>query len=223
MKNKINPEIKCYIESAILPEYRNFDRGHGIQHAREVIRRSLAIVASGKIRCDLDMVYVIAAFHDYGMKVARVNHAEHSGILLRKDENLRKWFSNEQIEIMATAVREHSTSLDTEPQSIYGKIVCDADKDTNIETSLRRALEFSWSNFPNLSFEQHLESCYEHLKLKFGANGLVKFYVPCSVNHDFYEKIKYLAANREIAIEKFREIAMKTNLEKNSKTQKEKT
>lgn len=209
MKNKINPEITAYIQSVILPKYQNFDKGHDIRHVTEVIKRSLNIVKSGKLRCSLNMVYAIAAFHDYGMKIARENHAEHSGVLLRQDAKLRQWFSEEEIETMATAVTEHSTSRNAEPQSIYGKIVCDADKDTDIETSLKRALEFSWSKFPHLSFEQHLESCYEHLKLKFGENGLVKFYIPCSINNEYLEKIKHLAANRELVIAKFKKIALK--------------
>jgi len=209
MENQINitPEIKAYIETAILPAYENFDRGHGVQHVAEVIQRSFAIVASGKIRCDLDMVYVVAAFHDYGMKVARENHAEHSARLLRNDVTLRKWFSDEQIEIMAAAVVDHSTSRNAEPRSIYGKIVCDADKDTDIETSLRRALEFSFATFKDFSLEQHLQSCYEHLQLKFGEHGLVKFYVPCSINDDFLREIKNLAANKDAAVARFREVA----------------
>ncbi|MDD4275684.1 MAG: HD domain-containing protein [Clostridia bacterium] len=194
----INNEIKDYITNEILPKYKDFDKGHDIRHIKEVIKHSLEYYEYlNDENIDPNMVFVIAAYHDLGISVEREHHAIHSAELLLKDEKLRDWFSEEQMEIMAEACEDHSTSLNREPYTIYGKIVCDADKDNNVTTSLSRAWDYSVQNFPTFTKQELLDNVYEQLVKKFGKGGLVRFYIDSQKNIDFVAKMKILTDNRE--------------------------
>ena len=57
--DKVNPEIREYIETQILPQYEGQDGAHGPDHVQAVIRNSLEL-AQG-LPVDMNMVYVIAA------------------------------------------------------------------------------------------------------------------------------------------------------------------
>ncbi len=63
---KVNSEIKRYVEERIFPEYAKNDQGHGILHILEVIRRSFALVGTLGLDLKDDVIYVIAACHDWG-------------------------------------------------------------------------------------------------------------------------------------------------------------
>lgn len=68
MQQHVNLEIMNFVEREILPRYNAFGHSHGMVHVQRVIRNALALVpATG---ADIDMVYVIAAYHDLGMEAA---------------------------------------------------------------------------------------------------------------------------------------------------------
>lgn len=98
MQQKPNLEIMSFIERDILPRYNAFGRSHGLLHVQHVIRNSLELVPL--TGADVNMVYVIAAYHDLGMEGPRAIHHITSGKILQADARLRKWFSAEQIKIM---------------------------------------------------------------------------------------------------------------------------
>lgn len=116
-----------------------------------------------------------------------------------------------EIETMAQAVEDHSTSSNNHPRSIYGKIVCDADKDNDIIISLTRALEFSFATNPNYSLTEHFENSYEHLRSKYGKDGMVRFYLNVSNHSDFLQQINMLSENKDKAMEIFAFIANSLN------------
>ena len=61
-----------------------------------------------------------------------------------KDEELRKWFTEEEIIIMGEACRRfHRASNENEPRSIYGYIISDADRTTDIYDMIERCYNFS--------------------------------------------------------------------------------
>lgn len=61
---KINPEIREYIETVILPKYSELG-GHTDEHIHYVIDRSLRFQEQAP-ELNINMVYVIAAYHDLG-------------------------------------------------------------------------------------------------------------------------------------------------------------
>ena len=127
MKQQVNLEIMQFVETQILPKYTEFGESHGLRHVTRVIKNALKLVpVTG---ADIDMVYIVAAYHDLGMSGPRAIHHLTSGKILQADARLKRWFTPEQIKIMKEAVEDHRASSSRQPRSIYGKIVAEADRD----------------------------------------------------------------------------------------------
>ena len=62
-KFMINSEIVKYIEKYVFPMYEKNDVGHGLEHIKYVIDRSMKF-AKQLDSINYDMVYVIASYHD---------------------------------------------------------------------------------------------------------------------------------------------------------------
>ena len=147
-----NLEIMNFVEQQILPRYNAFGKSHGLSHVQRVIKNSLALAAV--TGADVNMVYVIAAYHDLGMEGPRAIHHITSGKILTADARLKKWFSAEQIKIMKEAVEDHRASSSRAPRSIYGKIVAEADRDLDPNVVFSRAILFGIENYPEMNEEQ---------------------------------------------------------------------
>ena len=66
IKNTASLDLVEFVEQNILPQYANFDKAHGLSHVMAVIRRSIDLVRS--TGADINMVYVVAAYHDLGCR-----------------------------------------------------------------------------------------------------------------------------------------------------------
>lgn len=204
----VKKELNTYIIQNILPEYEKFDKGHDIKHVIEVIFRSFKIISKLSDLHDIidcNIVYTVAAYHDFGIKINRKNHAHYSGIFVRQDNKLKEFFTDDEIEIIAQAVEDHSTSLNKEPRNIYGKIVSDADKDDDYIEGLRRAYEYTKVYYPEFTYEQARDNCFEQLNKKFGKEGLVCYYVLDENNSEFVKMMKKMAGDKELFEKIFKE------------------
>ena len=70
--NCVDLELKRYIENEIFPLYNKNEEGHGIEHIKTVIKRSIDLAQNYDV--DLNMVYVIASYHDLGHCIDRKTH-----------------------------------------------------------------------------------------------------------------------------------------------------
>jgi len=184
----MNKELQEYIESEIIPRYAHFDDAHKVDHARTVIEESLKLAEFYDV--DKDMVYAIAAYHDTGLCDGREKHHLVSGHIIRKDGQLHKWFTPEEIETMAQAAEDHRASSDHEPRSIYGRIVAEADRIIDGPTIVRRTIQFGLSHYPELSPEGHWKRMCEHLKEKYDYGGYLKLWIPESANSARLEEFR---------------------------------
>ena len=193
-KYKINPELLKYIEQIVNYHYNLNDKGHGVEHAKYVIDRSFEFACQVEF-VNLEMVYVIAAYHDVAHHIDAKNHEIISAKMLSEDEKLKEFFNDEQIKIMSEAVEDHRSSMETEPRSIYGKIVSSADRNTSVEVTLVRCYSYNRRHYPELNEEEVIEECRKFLLKKFGINGYARskmfFYV--------FEYKKYLDDITELA------------------------
>ena len=180
MKQQVNLEIMHFVETQILPKYAGFGESHGMRHVTRVIRNSLKLVSV--TGADIDMVYVIAAYHDLGMSGPRAIHHITSGKILQADARLKRWFSPEQIKIMKEAVEDHRASSSRQPRSIYGKIVAEADRDIEAHEIFMRAIQYGLENYPEKSKEEQWQRFAEHMKEKYSRNGYIKLWIPNSPN-----------------------------------------
>ena len=98
--------------------------------------------------------------------------------MFMEDEEMKKWFSDEQRKIIKEAIEDHRASCNHEPRSIYGKIVSTADRTIiNIDNAIMRSYSYGKKNFPELTEEQQIERIYQHLNTKYGNDGYAKTYL----------------------------------------------
>lgn len=180
MEKEIWPELEAYVEREILPRYDHFDLAHRRDHALMVIRQSMEIASH--LDVDVNMVYAIAAYHDTGLCDGREVHHEASARIIKADLQLRKWFSEEQIQTMADAAEDHRASAKQPPRSIYGRIVAEADRFIEPETIIRRTVQYGLEHYPELDKEGHYVRTLQHLHEKYGRGGYLKLWFPDSPN-----------------------------------------
>ena len=200
----MNPELQNYIETDILPRYEAFDAAHRGDHARTVIARSQSLAAHYDI--DPDMVCTIAAYHDTGLADGRERHHIRSGEILAADPVLRKWFSDEQIATMRDAVEDHRASSDHAPCTIYGRIVAEADRCIDVDTVLRRTIQYGLAHNPALDREGQYARCCEHLERKYADGGYLRLWIPFSDNARRLEELRAVIRDRETLRRRFDEI-----------------
>lgn len=207
MDKNIRKEIKEYIEKEIFEEYKLNERGHEINHIKYVIRRSLQFAETIK-NIDYEMVYVIAAYHDIGHHIDAKNHEIISAQRLFEDKKLRGFFSEEQILVMKEAVEDHRASKNTEPRTIYGKIVSSADRNTDVEFTLKRCYSYRTNHSPELNQDEIIEVCRKFLIEKFGTNGYArnKMYFDDKEYNKYLHDITELALDRERFYEEIRRV-----------------
>ncbi len=193
---KINEKLKKYIEKYILPSYKKNDLGHNLDHIKYVIRRSLKF-AKTVPNVNMDMVYTIAAYHDIGHYIDAKNHEKVSAEMLLADENLREYFTEDEIKIMSEAVYDHRASLEGEPRSIYGKIISSADRNNTVEKCLYRSYFYGKKLDPKASDEELYERAFDVLTKKFGEDGYAKFYFDDPEYNKFLKSIRLLLSDKE--------------------------
>ncbi len=176
----MNKSLVEYIESTIIPMYDGFDAGHGREHVNAVIAEALRL--AGFYDVNADMVYAVAAYHDTGLSVDRNTHHLESGRIIREDRGLRRWFTEQEIEIIAQAAEDHRASSDHEPRTVYGKIVAEADRQIIPESIIVRTVQYGFKHYPELDKEGHWGRLCEHMAEKYDVGGYLKLWIPESRN-----------------------------------------
>lgn len=181
MYPQVDADLKSYVESEILPRYGQFDRAHDENHVKRVMAQSMEL--SGHYQeLNSNMVYAAAAYHDTGLTVGRERHHLESGRIVRADKRLMQWFDGQEIERIAQAVEDHRASASSEPRSLYGRIVAEADRDIEPKAIVRRTVEYGLDHYPELDEEGHWMRAKQHLNEKYGEGGYMKLYVAESRN-----------------------------------------
>ena len=191
----INRELKDYIEQQILPIYENNDSGHGIEHIQYVVKRSLRF-ASQFPNINLDMVYVIASFHDIAHHIDKDNHEVLSAKLFYENEKMKKIFNDDERRIIKEAIEDHRASLEYEPRSDYGKIISSADRTTSIDSVLQRTHSYTTKHYPDLDLFQMVEHSYNHMLKKYGGNGYAKNYCYDEEYEQFKRDVETISKNK---------------------------
>lgn len=176
----VNPELREYVEQHVIPRYDCFDKAHQRDHVMMVIRQSMELAE--KLDADADMVYAVAAYHDTGLCEGREHHHEASARIIRGDQHLRQWFTDEQIDTMADAAEDHRASAAREPRTIYGRIVAEADRFIDADTIIRRTIQYGLDHYPELSPEEHYRRMADHLREKYGRGGYLHLWFDDSPN-----------------------------------------
>ena len=198
--NMINPRLKAYIETEILPRYTHFDKAHQLDHIQAVIDQSAALadmLSAQGTAVDRDMVYVIAAYHDLGIVNGRENHHTDSGKILTADPILKEYFTEEQILTMKEAVEDHRASSKSEPRSLYGRIVAEADRQIDPRTIVVRTVQYGLEHYPQLDKAGHLARAKAHLAEKYGEGGYLKLWFKDSPNARKLAELRAMMADEK--------------------------
>lgn len=166
----VNPLLKQYVENKIFPQYEKNDQGHGILHILEVIRRSFALRENLGLNLNDDYVYVIAACHDWGKYEEHekgVKHAIIAGERFMNDETFNKIFSESERKLIKEAIEDHSSSLEEEPRSDYGKLVSSADRNTSIRMVFIRSFFVGKRKNPEQRIDDYLDFTFNRLSKRY--------------------------------------------------------
>lgn len=196
MKQQVSLEIMEFVERQILPRYNAFGESHGLCHVTRVIKNSLRL--ADVTGADIDMVYVIAAYHDLGMEGPRAIHHLTSGKILMADARLKKWFNADQLKVMKEAVEDHRASSSRQPRSIYGKIVAEADRDIDVHEIFLRAIQYGKENGPDKTVEEHWERFAQHMDEKYSNNGYIKLWIPNSPNEKALKELRNIIEDKKL-------------------------
>ncbi|MDE5969777.1 MAG: HD domain-containing protein [Muribaculaceae bacterium] len=193
--NSVDINLKNYVEENIIPQYAGFDKAHQADHVNMVIEQSLKI-ASDMPDVDINMVYIIAAFHDLGLVNGRENHHIDSQKILDANEFIKSYFTPDQIRLMGEAVEDHRASKSGKPRNQYGLIVAEADRFIDSEIIVRRTIQYGLKNYPELDRKGHYQRTVQHLNEKYGPNGYLKIWMPESDNAKRLEELQQIIADK---------------------------
>ena len=201
MNKELNEELVEYIEKEIFPLYDRNEFAHGINHIKTVIRRSLELADGYDV--DFNIVYTVAAYHDLGHFIDRKRHEIISAEMFMKDENIKRWFADEQRMVIKEAIEDHRASCNHVPRTIYGKIVSTADRTiVDIDNTIKRSYTYGKKNYIGLSEEEQFDKVYEHLVEKYGERGYAKVYLNDKEFDEAVSKLRQALQNREEFIER---------------------
>ena len=197
----MDKRLKDYIDNKIKPMYRTFDKGHDVSHFNFVTKNCIkyAKELNEKIGygIDLDIAYIVDAYHDIGISCGREGHALSSGRMVREDGYLALFYDEQTIEMIAQACEDHSSHLDHEPRSIYGKIVADADRNNTVYLVFSRPIKYGLKNESYLDREGHINRVYEFANNKFGRNGYVRYWLDIAETRKEQQKLWDLLDHEE--------------------------
>lgn len=210
----INKELKNYIENNIFPEYEKNEKGHGIDHIRYVIERSFQLVEENKLDVNPDMVYTIASYHDIGHHIDSKTHEIISADIMSKDENLSRFFNDDELVVIKEAIEDHRASAKEDPRSIYGRIVSSADRNNRVEDCLRRTYTYGKKLNPDATDEELFLRAYDVLVNKFGEDGYAKFYFKDTQYENFLKDLRDLLKDKKKYVDTQREFIKKLKKDK---------
>ena len=112
---KINPkhliyyDYFCYfnVQKNVFPVYEKNDKGHGILHILEVVRRSFVLNNELNLELNPNMIYAIAASHDVGKYEEHETGEKHAKIAARRfanNKDFAQFFSEEDRKIIKEAI-----------------------------------------------------------------------------------------------------------------------
>lgn len=198
-KFNLDKKLVRHIQKNVFPVYEKNDKGHGLKHIRQVISRSFELAKENKLDVDMNMVYTIAAYHDIGRNSERDkdNHEELSAEMMREDEKLKEFFSEDKLKLIEDAIVDHRASLEYEARSVYGKIVSSADREIYVDNILYRSYFFQKNKHPESDKLGVIENSYKKLSSKYGKGGYAKMYFVDKKYEAFTTEIQALLENKE--------------------------
>ena len=169
--SNVSPELKKYVTENVFPQYEVNDKAHGIVHIKEVIRRAFALNDTFKLGLSDNLIYAIASYHDLGKHEDHKRHHLIAGKRFISDGNLRRFFSDIEMEIGKEAIEDHRSSKEDDPRSIYGELISSADRNTTIDMVFIRSFFVAKERMPEMKIEEYLDYTIDRLAKKYSEDN----------------------------------------------------
>ncbi|MBG0763024.1 HD domain-containing protein [Acholeplasma laidlawii] len=204
MLQNIDPLLIEYCERNIIPKYKLLDLAHQPNHVFDVIEKSLIIAKDYDV--NIQMIYVVAVFHDIGLLVNRKTHHIDGGKILKDDAFIQNYFTTDEIVIMKQAVEDHRASNDDAPRTIYGKIISEADRLIDPDQIILRTIQFRLSGSNSEDFDAIYEGVKAHLIDKYGHGGYLKLWLKTEQNETQLSKLRAIIDDEDELYKKAKHI-----------------
>lgn len=203
---EVREDLKSYIEECIFPKYEPNDKAHGIIHIREVIRRSFALNDTMKLHLDKNMIYAISACHDLGKYINSDIHEKLAADIFIKDENMKKYFTDEQRNIIKDAIEDHRSSKEDNPRTIYGKLISSADRNTRIEIVFIRSFFVAKAKMPEENIENYLDYTFKRLSKRYSMENPENMFLEDNIYKTFLNDMRNLLKDEQSFKDKYCEV-----------------
>lgn len=203
---EVREDLKNYIEECIFPKYESNDKAHGIIHIREVIRRSFALNDTMKLHLDKNMIYAISACHDLGKYINSDIHEKLAADIFIKDENMKKYFTDEQRNIIKDAIEDHRSSKEDNPRTIYGKLISSADRNTRIEIVFIRSFFVAKAKMPEENIEDYLDYTFKRLSKRYSMENPENMFLEDNIYKTFLNDMRNLLKDEQSFKDKYCEV-----------------
>ena len=206
MTQNVNPKLKAYIEGNIFKQYNKNDKGHGILHILEVIRRSFALNQNLDLGLDNNMIYAIASYHDLGKYIDSDIHEKIAADIFIKDENMKEYFNEEQRIIIKEAIEDHRSSKKDHPRSKYGELISSADRNTRIEIVFIRSFFVAHERTPDMIIEEYLDFTYKRLSKRYSEEEPENMFLEDDDYKNFLRDMRELLKHEDEFKQKYCEV-----------------
>lgn len=199
--DEVDPHLRRYATTHLLPRYAHFDPAHRRDHALRVVARAMVLyrqlstlvpfTSIGSPNC----IYIAAICHDLGLAEGRDHHHTASAHFIRHHQVFRRWLTPYEIELAAQAAEDHRASAPLPPRSLAGCIVAEADRDITPTRVVARTIAYSLHHYPSLDRQGHYQRTLQHLNEKYALGGYIRLWIPQSPNAAPLAELRALIAD----------------------------
>lgn len=197
LTREVRQDLKDYLAENVLPEYAKNDGGHNWVHVREVIRRSFELNEAFGLGLEPNMIYAIAVCHDWGKCEDHERHHLIAAKHFMDDENMKRFFNNEERKIIKEAIEDHRSSKEDEPRSTYGKLISSADRNSRVDIVFVRSFFVAHERMPDETIEDYLEFTIKRLAKKYDEKDPENMFYEDDVYKNFLREMRELLKNEE--------------------------
>lgn len=164
------------------PMYHNNDSAHRYDHAEDVMKLALTINAKMDWGIDPRLIIVAASLHDAFTDDRKHHHILGYEFVISHRDAILDTFSEEDIVLIATAIKEHRGSFKGVLSSTLSDCISAADRGPcDFDIMFERSLKYNKGNVDEVN---------KHLIEKFGYGGYAKY--PDSYQTIFKKELKIL-------------------------------
>lgn len=167
----VDLKLRDYVEKKVFPLWELNDKGHGPIHRTEVIRRIFALNETFQLNLNPNMLFVIASYHDVGKYIDHKKHHLIAAAKFMEDEQIKKFFTDNQRIIIKEAIEDHRSSKEDDPRSVYGKLISSADRNTTIEMVFIRSFFVAKDRMPDMNINEYLDYTVNRLINKYSEEN----------------------------------------------------